>query len=125
MQETSERDFVIEKQSDDAATRLASVKKEAVHFIVGVQTAMIEEVLFAGYEAFDRTRADMHLFSEFASKVASAHSVGDLKTMWAECSRHQLDFIRRDCERLLRHSEQMIETTSRLFSKPPGEPRPL
>ena len=115
----SEQNIAIGMQSDNAATRFANTNKDAVHFMMGVQTAMLQGMLFAGYEMFDRTRTEMHLFAEFASKIASAHSVGDIKTMWAECSRHQLDFIHRDCDRLFKHGEQMIETASKLFSNRP------
>jgi hypothetical protein len=34
--------------------------------------------------------------------------------MYQECSKHQLDFIRRDTERLLKHSERVIDKTSKL-----------
>ena len=97
-------------------TRLSKADKHVVHLMMGIQTAMLKETVFAGYEMFDRTRTEMHLFAEFLSKIAGAHSAGDIKTMWEECSRHQLDFIRRDCERLFKHGDQMIETASKLFS---------
>lgn len=39
--------------------------------------------------------------------------------MYEECGQHQIDFIRRDCERLFKHSERVIEATSKLFSNQP------
>jgi len=33
--------------------------------------------------------------------------VKDWTTMYQECSQHQLDFIRRDCDRYLRHGERV------------------
>ena len=75
--------------------------------------------MFAGNETLDRARTETHLFSEFVSKMAGSHSVKDLKTMWQDCGQHQIDFIRRDCERLFKHGERMIETTSKLFSNRP------
>ena len=54
------------------------------------------------------------IFNEFASKLAEAHSVKDLGTMYQECTKHQLDFIRRDTERLLKHTERVIDNTSKL-----------
>ena len=115
MTEASEPDVAIGKQSD-AATRTTNTNKNALHFMMGVQTAIFQEMLFAGYEMFDRARAEMHLFAECASKIAGAHSVEDIRTMWKECSRHQLEFVRRDCDRHLRHGDKMIETASKLFS---------
>ena len=70
----------------------------------------------AGNEMLDRARTETHLLSEFVSKMAGSHSVKDLKTMWQECGQHQIDFIRRDCERLVKHGERMIEATSKLLS---------
>ena len=48
--------------------------------------------------------------------MAGAHSVKDVKTMCQECGQHQLDFLRRNSERLFRHGERMIATTSNLIS---------
>ena len=119
MTENSDRFTAAGSHFDDAATQLASTNKIALHFLMATQMAMLQEVLFGSFEMFDRARAEVHLFAEFSSKIASAHSVGDIKTMWKECSQHQLDYIRRDTERLLRHGDQMIETTSKLFNSLP------
>ncbi len=115
MTEISARDTGIGQPAADAAARSSDANKDALHLMMGVQTAMLQEMTFAGYEMFDRARTEMHLLAEFSSKIAGAHSVGDIRTMWAECSRHQLDYMRRDTDRLLRHGEQMIETATRLF----------
>jgi hypothetical protein len=69
----------------------------------------------------DRARTETHLFAELISKMAGAHSVKDIKTMYEECGQHQIDFIRRDCKRVFKHGHRMIETTSNLFSnRTPG-----
>jgi hypothetical protein len=44
----------------------------------------------------------MHLLSELVSRSR-------MKTMGEKCAQHQLDFIRRDSERLFKHGERMIE----------------
>ena len=36
--------------------------------------------------------------------------------MGGECGKHQLEFIRRDCDRLIRHSERLIEATTSLLN---------
>ena len=38
--------------------------------------------------------------------------------MYEECGQHQIDFIRRDSERLFKHGERMIETASNLSQQP-------
>ena len=90
-----------------------------LNFMFGAQKAMLEEMTFAGKESLDRVVTETHLFREFASKMAGAHSVEGLKTMSQECGQHQIDFVRRDSERLFRHGARMIEVTSRLFSNQP------
>ncbi len=85
----------------------------------GAQKAMVEEIVFAGNEMLDRMRTETHLFAEFASKMAGAHSVKDMKTMCEECGQHQIDFLRRDSEQLFKHGGRMIETASNLFNARP------
>lgn len=102
-----------------AETPIAKASQRAANFMFGAQKLMLEELAFAGNEALDRTRTEMHLFSEFASKMAGAHSVRDIRSMYEECGRHQIEFIRRDCDRLFRHGERMIEAASSLFKNHP------
>lgn len=104
-----------EQLTDNGATRFTKVNKHALHFMMGAQAAMLEEMVFAGYEMLDRTRTEMHLFTEFVSKTAAAHSVKDIRTMCEECSQHQIDFVRRDSERLFKHGERILETTSKMI----------
>ena len=81
----------------------------------GAQKMMLEELVFFSDEMLERTRTETHLFTEFVAKMAAAHSVRDVKTMCQECGQHQLDFFRRDSERLLRHGERMTAATSNLI----------
>lgn len=110
---------VIEQSAIDATARLTKANKQALDFMMGAQKVMLEEIVFASNELLDRTKTEMHLFSEFVSKMAGSHSVKDLKTMCEECGQHQIDFIRRDSDRLFKHGERMIETSSKLFNKQP------
>lgn len=111
---------VVEQSAIDAAARLTKANKHTLDFMLGAQKVMLEEVVFASNELLDRAKTEMHLFSEFVSKMAGSHSVKDLKTMYQECAQHQVDFIRRDSDRLFKHGERMIETTSKLFSNQSG-----
>jgi hypothetical protein len=110
---------IIEDSIANGMTRLTKTNKRASEFVSDVQAAIVEEMIFTSNEIFDRMRTETHLFSEFVSKMAGAHSVKDLKTMYLECGQHQIDFIRRDCERLFKHGNRMIEVTSKLFSSRP------
>lgn len=95
------------------ATRL---NQGALEFMLGAQKMMFEELVFLGDQMLERTRTEMHLFTEFVAKMAGAHSVKDIRTMCQECGQHQLDFFRRDSERLFRHGERMIAATSNLIN---------
>ena len=112
---------IAEQSVANAASQLAKANRRALDLMFGVQKAVLEEVIFAGNEVFDRTRTEMGLFSEFVSKLAESHSVKNLATLGEECGRHQIDFIRRDCERVFKHSERLIETTSKLFNSHPQD----
>jgi hypothetical protein len=116
MAETSERasDFFPPGSTGEAeATRL---NQSALEFLFGAQKILFEEMVFFSAELMERARTETHLFSEFVTKMAGAHSVKDVKTMYQECGQHQLDFVRRDTERLFRHGERMIAATSNLIS---------
>jgi hypothetical protein len=104
-----------EQLTGDAAMRVSNTSRHALDFIFSAQKVLLDEMMIAGPEVFDRARTEMHLFSELASKMAEAHSLNNVQTMWEECSRHQIDFLRRDSERLFKHGERLIETTSKLI----------
>jgi len=110
---------MVEQSAAEAATRLTAANKHALDFMMGAQKLLLEEVVFASNELLERSRSEMHLLSEFVSKMAGSHSVKDLKTMGQECAQHQLDFIRRDSERIFKHGERMIEATTNLLNSRP------
>ena len=117
MAELSER--VVSDPSQSAVNGKAEATKlnqSALEFLFGAQRMMFEEFIFFTDEMLERTRTEMHLFTEFVAKMAGAHSVKDVKTMCQECGQHQLDVLRRDSERLFRHGERAIATTSNLIS---------
>ena len=94
----------------------SELNRSALEFSLGAQRIMLEELLFFGDEMLERTRTEMQLFTEFVTKMAGAHSVKDVRATCQECGQQQLDFLRRDTERLFRHGERMIATTSNLIS---------
>ncbi len=104
----------LELPPDDAA-RWADANRQALHFMIGAQRMALEEMAFAADAMLDRARTETHLFGEFAAKLAGSHSVKDIRTMYADCARHQLDFLRRDSDRLFQHGGRVIEAASRLF----------
>ena len=109
---------IIEDLIAKTVERTRDTNKRVVDFMFGVQKAMLEELIFVGTEALDRARSETQLFSEFSSKMATSHSVKDLRTMWEECGQHQIDFVRRDGERLFKQGARMIETAANWFQQP-------
>ena len=109
----------VEPAVTEAEAQITKANERAASFTYGAQKLMLEELVFLGNELLDRAQTEMHLFSELVSKVAGAHSVKDIRTMYEECGKHQLDFIRRDCDRVFRHGERMIGAASNLFKGHP------
>jgi hypothetical protein len=108
---------IIEDSVAQTVARQTKTNKSALEFMIGAQKAILEEMAFASNEILDRVRTETHLFCELSSKLGGAHSINNLKTMYEECGQHQIDFVRRDCERLFKHGERMIETVSNLFNR--------
>jgi hypothetical protein len=109
-----------EQVAGGAIERLAKADQHAMNFLFGAQSLMLDELVFVGNEMLDRARTETHLFTEFVSKMAEAHSVNNITTMLEECGRHQVDFIRRDSERLFKHGDRMIEKMSNLLGGRPA-----
>jgi hypothetical protein len=109
----------VQQSTIEVDTSIDKANKRAATFMFGAQKLMLEELVFAGNEMRERAQTETHLFSEFASKMAGAHSVKDIGTMYEECVTHQIEFVRRDCDRLFRHGERLIEATSKLFKSHP------
>ena len=107
---------IIEDTVATAVARVTKANRTALEFMFGARKLWLDEIAFLSSEMLDRTRTEMHLFCEVSSKMAGAHSVRDMKAMGEECGQHQIDFLRRDSERLFRHGERVIEATSKLFA---------
>lgn len=117
--EMSNAATTVEPAVTEAQAQITKASERAAGFLVGAQKLMFEEFVFTGNEFMDRAQTEMHLFSELVSKVAGAHSVNDVRTMYEECGKHQLDFIRRDCDRVFKHGERVIDAASNLFKSHP------
>ena len=102
----------------EATVPVGQANKRVVDFIYGAQRIALEEAIFVTEEWLDRARTEAHLFAELASKMAGAHSVNNVKTMFEECGQHQIEFIRRDCERVFKHSRRMVDAVSSLLERP-------
>jgi hypothetical protein len=102
----------------EATGPVGQASRRMLDFLYGAQRVALEEAVFATQEWLDRARTETHLLAELTSKMAGAHSVNNVRTMFEECGQHQIDFIRRDCDRVFTHSRRMIDAVSSLFGRP-------
>lgn len=109
---------VVEPPVVEATGPVGQANKRILDFLSGAQRVALEEAVFATQEWIDRARTETHLLAEFTSKMAGAHSVNNFKTMFEECGQHQIDFIRRDCDRAFKHGRRMVDAVSSLFVRP-------
>jgi hypothetical protein len=99
----------------DAGEKLAKINRRTADALFGVQRLVLDEMLFVCSDLLERATTEAHLFTEFVSKMAEAHSVNNVQTLWRECGRHQIDFMRRESERLIKHGERAVERAASLF----------
>ena len=113
----SEARELADQTTTEAAARVAKANMNTLNFLFAAQRLLLTEFLFASNEMFERARTEMHLTAEFVAKMAGTHSVKGISEMVRECAQHQLDFIRRDSERLFSHGQRSIETASKLLTR--------
>jgi hypothetical protein len=119
MPEYSEQKTMEQEQRADSVAQSVDPKKQMLHFMLGAQRMMLEEAAFTAVAMLDRVRTETHLAGELAARLAEARSVRDLNAMGKECGKHQLEFLRRECDRQFSHGERLIEATSDLLNNRP------
>jgi hypothetical protein len=102
-----------EIKTGDLSEPSSELGKPPQNLLFGAQQMLLEEIKFARAEMLDRLQTETHLFGEFLSKMAEAHSVNDILMMYEICGQHQMDFIQRDWARVFKHARHMIEVGSR------------
>lgn len=114
------QEAAVEPSPFNPVAGLANTNQRTLDTELGAQGLIFEEVVFMTNELLDRTQTETHLFAEFVSKLAGSHSVKDWGTMYKECSQHQLDFIRRDCDRYFRHGERVAAAIFGMLNERPS-----
>ena len=107
----------VTRKDEPADARAAWPNTRVLEFMFGAQRLLGEEIAFVRDEALDRAQTETHLFNEFLSKVAEAHSVKDYVGMYEACGQHQLDFLRRDCDRFFKHARRSFDAASSLLQR--------
>ena len=116
MTELSEQGAAANQLATDAGSQFTKASRYTFSLLTGTGNTLFDEMVFVGNEFLERAMAETKIYNEFMSKLAEAHSVKDIGTIYQECTRHQLDFISRDTERLLKHS-QRVSTIPPSWSK--------
>jgi hypothetical protein len=117
MAEFSEARSMTELAAAEASEQVSKANQNTLNFLFGAQRLMLEEVVFAGNELVERARTEAHLFTEFVSKMAGVHSVNGIREMATECGQHQIDFLRRDSERIFAHGQRMADAAFKLATR--------
>ena len=113
MTELSEQGAAAKQLATDAGSQFTKASRYTFSLLTGTGKTLFDEILFVGNEFLDGAVAETRL-QQFRAKLAEAHSVKDIGTIYQECTKHQLEFIRRDTERLLKHSQRVIDNTAKL-----------
>lgn len=108
---------IAEPSVTDLTEPIGQANKGVLDFLFGLQWVLMEQTVFAAEEWLDRTRTETHLFAELVSKMAEAHSASDIKTLCRECGQHQIDFLRRDSDRLFNQGGRMVNALSNLVGE--------
>ena len=98
----------------DLGSRLVGANRYAFSILSGMRDVLWDEMMFANKEFVERIAVETTLFNELISKLAEAHSVRDYGAAYRECTQHQLEFMRRDLERVLKHGERAVDNAARL-----------
>jgi hypothetical protein len=93
----------------DLTKPLGEPSKLPFNFLLGAQRFLCEEIRFVSDEMLDRAQTETHLFNEFLSKMAEAHSVNDIMMMYEVCGQHQMDFIERGWVGIFKHARRLID----------------
>ncbi|MGY3534494.1 hypothetical protein [Bradyrhizobium sp. USDA 4452] len=92
----------------DATSPFGRANRYTLSLFSGAREMLLDEMLFASKEFFERIVAETTIFNELLAKLAEAHAVRDYATMYRERAQHQLDFVRRDMDRILKHGQRGV-----------------
>lgn len=117
MAEFSEARNMTEQAAAEATERVTKANQDNLDFLFGANRLLLDEFVFASNELLERARTEMHLFTEFISKMAGVHSVRGIHEMFRDCGQHQIDFVRRDSERIFVHGQRMVDAALKLATR--------
>lgn len=115
MPELNEQTPAGQELATDITAQIADASKRSLEFSFGAQKAIFDEIIEAGSSVLQHTQAQMNVATEFATKVAEAHSFKDIVSAFRECSQHQMDVVRKDSQRFVAHGREIIDRSFKLL----------
>lgn len=103
-----------EQLGTDPGSMLVGASRYSLSILTGMRDVLWDEMMFANNEFVERIAVESSLFNQLIAKLAEAHSVRDYGTAYRECTQHQLEFMRRDMERVLKHGERAVDNAAKL-----------
>ena len=101
--------------SSATASELSSMGIAHIERLAATQKEILGKLQQMNQDWFEHIQAETALASEFASKLAAAHSIPETTSICQEWTRRRMDKASEDAKRLLADSQKLIETGARLL----------
>jgi hypothetical protein len=115
MSELHEQTPAGQKLVSDITAQFAEANRRGLQYSLGAQKAVLDEIIEVGSSALEHTQAQMNVATEFASKIAEAHSFKDVVKACQDCSQHQMDVVRQDSQRFIAHGRELLDKSFKLL----------
>jgi hypothetical protein len=115
MPELHEQAPAEQKLVSDISAQLAEANKRGLQFSLGTQKALLDEMIEVGSAVLEHTQAQINVATEFASKIAEAHSFGGVIKACQDCGQHQMDVVRQDSQRFVAHGRELLDKSFKLL----------
>jgi len=94
----------------------AVMSQKRIEQFVNAQSEILEELRKTNQQWVERAQFEANAGSEFASKLASAHSIPEAMTTFQEWNSRRLEMIAEDGKHLLADTQKFVEMGAHLLS---------
>ena len=106
-----------EQASFSKATDWTTATKRSMEGVVNAQTELWEQVQATNQHWLDWFNAESKLGADFASKLASAHTIPEAVSVYQEFGRRQFEMIAEDATHFIGEAQKAMQNSVRLFTK--------
>ena len=96
-------------------TELPGMGNRWIEDLVKVQTGLFEKLQESNKRWLDRLQSEANIASDFASTLATAHSIPDVMSACQEWSNRRLVMMAEDGKHLFADAQKFMETSARLL----------